>query len=134
MRIRETVMGVAGALALAGNASAVLTAAPGYTVQAIATPGVVQGGGVKRGNAVFVGQGEFGAGLASIVRIDAGKVTTIATGFGGLGGLDLGADGTLYVVDNCYTQDGPACAAATTGDTVYAIPEALTRTTPIAAD
>jgi hypothetical protein len=133
MRIRETVMSVASVLALAGPARAALTPGAGFAVQAITAPGVVAGGVVKRGNVVFVGQGSFGAGLQQIVRLEAGRVTVIATGFGGLGGFDLGADGTLYVVDNCYTQDGDPCAAATTGDTVYAIPDALTRTTPIAA-
>jgi len=119
--------------ALGGSAaSAQLTVAPGYAVETVATPGVVQGGVVKRGTALIVGQGDFGPGLQSIVRLEAGRATTIATGFGGLGGFDLAADGTLYVVDNCYTQDF-GCEAASTGDTVYAIPEALTRTTPIAA-
>jgi len=134
MRISTMIAALASPLALVADARAALTPAAGYAVQAIPTPGIVQGGVVKRGNTVFVGQGDFGAGMESIVRIEAGRAVTIATGFGGLSGFDLGADGTLYVVDNCYTQDGPACAAATTGDTVYAIPDALTRTTPIAAD
>jgi hypothetical protein len=119
--------------ALGGSAaSAQPTVAPGYAVETVATPGVVQGGVVKRGTALIVGQGDFGPGLQSIVRLEAGRATTIATGFGGLGGFDLAPDGTLYVVDNCYTQDS-GCAAATTGDTVYAIPDALTRTTALAA-
>jgi hypothetical protein len=113
-------------------ARAQVTPAPGYAVQAIPTPAVVQGGVVRRGNTVLVGQGAFGPGLASIVRLEAGRATTIATGFGGLGGFDLAGDGTLYVVDNCYTTDF-MCDTSTTGDTVYAIPDALTRTTPIAA-
>jgi hypothetical protein len=119
--------------ALGGSAaSAQLTVAPGYAVETVVTPGIVQGGVVKRGTALIVGQGDFGPGLESIVRLAAGRATTIATGFGGLGGFDLAPDGTLYVVDNCYTQDF-GCDAATTGDTVYAIPDALTRTTPLAA-
>jgi hypothetical protein len=117
---------------LAATAHAQLTAAPSYTLQTLPTPAVVQGGVVRRGSALLVGQGDFGPGLASIVRLEAGRATTIATGFGGLGGFDLAEDGTLYVVDNCFTADF-GCAASTTGDTVYAIPDALTRTTPIAA-
>jgi hypothetical protein len=132
MRIGATIAGLASALGLVAEAGAVLTVAPGYAVQWLPTPGVVQGGVVKRGNTLLVGQGDFGPGLESIVRIEAGRAVTIATGFGGLGGFDLGSDGTLYVVDNCYTQDF-GCDAATTGDTVYAIPDALTRTAPIAA-
>jgi hypothetical protein len=132
MRISATIAGLASVLALGTEAGAALTVAPGYAVQLLPTPGVVQGGAVKRGNVLLVGQGDFGPGLESVVRIEAGRAVTVATGFGGLGGFDLGSDGTLYVVDNCYTQDF-GCDAATTGDTVYAIPDALTRTTPIAA-
>src|SRR5262245_12610188 len=132
MRISATIVGLASLLALGDHARAALTVAPGYAVQLLPTPGVVQGGAVKRGNVLLVGQGDFGPGLESIVRIEAGRAVTIATGFGGLGGFDLAADGTLYVVDNCYTQDF-GCDASTTGDTVYAIPDALPRTTPIAA-
>jgi hypothetical protein len=117
---------------LAPAAEAQLTAAPGYALQSVATPAVVQGGVVRRGNALILGQGDFGPGLQSVVRLEAGRATTIATGFGGLGGFDLADDGTLYVVDNCYTQDF-MCDTATTGDTVYAIPDALTRTLPLAA-
>jgi len=120
------------ALSVAQSAWAVPTAAPGFAVRRIPTPDVVQGGVARRGNAILVGQGAFGPGAQSVVRLDGGAATTIATGFGGLGGVDLAADGTLYVVDNCFTGDF-GCAGATTGDTVYAIPDALTRTTPIAA-
>ena len=35
------------------------------------------------------------------------------------------------MVDNCFTGDG--CGAPVTGDTVYAIPDALDRTLPLAA-
>jgi hypothetical protein len=120
------------ALSVAQIATAAPTAAPGFLVRTIATPDVVQGGVARRGNAILVGQGAFGPGGASIVRLEGGGATTIATGFGGLGGFDLAADGTLYVTDNCFDGDF-GCDGATTGDTVYAIPDALTRTTPIAA-
>jgi hypothetical protein len=132
MTINRMMAGALGAVVLAGTASAQVTAAEGYAVQSLTTPGVVQGGSARRDGMLIVGQGDFGPGLASIVRIENGQATTIATGFGGLGGVDLAEDGTLYVVDNCYVADF-GCEAATTGDTVYAIPEALTRTTPIAA-
>ena len=106
-------------------------AASGFHVESIPTPQTVQGDVVRAGGVLLVGQGAFGPGLQSIVRLNGGA-TTIADGFGGLGGFSLGSDGTLYVVDNCFTADF-GCAAATTGDTIYAIPDALTRTTPIAA-
>jgi hypothetical protein len=116
------------ALLLAARVASAVTAAPGYAVRTIPTPLSVAGGVVARGGAVLVGQGSFGAGLESVVRIDGGGTTTIATGFNSLGGFDLDAAGTLYVVDN-----GGDLGGALTGDTVYAIPNALTRTTPLAA-
>jgi hypothetical protein len=113
---------------------AAVVAAPGYAVQMIATPDTVEGGVVQRGDAILVGQGPgYTAGAQSIVRLDAGGTTTIATGFNSLGGFDLATDGTLYVVDNCSSDDGDFCGTTATGDTVYAIPDALTRTTPVAA-
>jgi hypothetical protein len=122
----------AALLGLANVAWAAPTAAPGFLVRTIPTPDVVQGGVARRDNVILVGQGAFGPGGQSIVRLDGGTATTIATGFGGLGGFDLAADGTLYVTDNCFDGDF-GCDGATTGDTVYAIPDALTRTTAIAA-
>src|SRR5205814_8666563 len=87
---------------------------------------------VRQADAIPAGQGPtFTAGAQSIVRLDAGGPTTIATGFNSLGGFDLASAGTLYVVDNCFTGDG--CGTTTTGDTVYAIPDALTRTTAVTA-
>src|SRR5438876_100832 len=113
-------------------ARAAVMAAPGYAVHTIATPDTVEGGVVRQGDAILVGQGpSFTAGAQSIVRLDPGGPATIATGFNSLGGFDLAPDGTLYVVDNCFTVDG--CGPTTTGDTVYAIPDALTRTTAATA-
>src|SRR5436305_9539755 len=113
-------------------ARAAVMAAPGYAVHTITTPDTVEGGVVRRGDAILVGQGPgFTAGAQTIVRLDAGGPTTIATGFNSLGGFDLAPDGTLYVVDNCFTGDG--CGTTATGDTVYAIPDALTRTTAVTA-
>ncbi|HJQ83147.1 MAG TPA: hypothetical protein VKA21_03665 [Candidatus Binatia bacterium] len=122
---------MAAALLLLGvstTARAAVVAVPGWAHHAIATPATVTGGVVRRGDAILVGQGPFGAGMQSIVRLDGDGATTIATGFNSLGGFDLDADGTLYVVDNCGN-----CAGATTGDTVFAIPDALTRTIALPA-
>ncbi len=127
----KRIAGLAAALvgcASALPAGAVVTAAPGWAVHAIATPGTVQGGVVRGGNAILVGQGAFGAGLQQVIRLDGGVATTIATGFNSLGGFALDAGGTLYVVDN-----GGNLVGATSGDTVYAIPDALTRTTALPA-
>src|SRR2546427_1991193 len=127
------VLGTLVALLLAARVvGAAVVAAPGYAVHTITTPDTVEGGAVRQGDAILVGQGpSFAAGAQSIVRLDAGGPTTIATGFNSLGGFDLASDGTLYVVDNCFTGDG--CGTTTTGDTVYAIPDALTRTTAVTA-
>jgi len=113
-------------------ARAAITASPGFAITQVATPDTVQGDVVRAGDAILVGQGAFGPGQQYVVRIDGGGTTVIADGFGGLSGFSLAPDGTLYVVDNCYTGDF-GCGAATTGDTVYAIPDALTRTTALAA-
>ena len=126
-------LGTLAALLLAAPAArAAVVAAPGYAVHTIPTPDTVEGGLVRRGDAILVGQGpSFTAGAQAIVRLDGGGATTIATGFNSLGGFDLAADGTLYVVDNCFTNDG--CGTTATGDTVYAIPDALTRTAAVTA-
>jgi len=119
-------------LVAAAPAHAAVVAAPGYAVHTIPTPDTVQGGVVRSGGAILVGQGpSFMAGAESVVRLDGAGSTTVATGFNSLGGFDLAPDGTLYVVDNCFTGDG--CGTTATGDTVYAIPDALTRTTSVTA-
>ncbi len=128
---RTVIAAALTAAAIAGRAApgvAAITPAAGWTAYAIATPATVQGGIVRAGNAILVGQGAFGAGLQSVVRIDGSGVTTIATGFNSLGGFALDASGTLYVVDN-----GGELPGAATGDTVFAIPNALTRITAVPA-
>src|SRR5207245_9681701 len=126
-------LGTLAALLLAAPAArAAVVAAPGYAVHTIPTPDTVEGALARLGDGILVGQGpSFTAGAQAVVRLDGGGATTIATGFNSLGGFDLAADGTLYVVDNCFTSDG--CGTTATGDTVYAIPDALTRTTPVTA-
>ncbi|TMA82945.1 MAG: hypothetical protein E6J77_15055, partial [Deltaproteobacteria bacterium] len=81
--------------------SAAVVAAPGYAVHTIPTPNTVQGGVVRQGAAIVVGQGSFGGGTEQIIRLDGAGTTVIATGFNSLGGFDLDTTGTLYVVDNC---------------------------------
>ena len=112
---------------VAARAEAISTA-PGYAAHSIPTPGTVQGGVVRRGGAILVGQGSFGAGSETIIRLDGGGSTTIATGFNSLGGFDLDAAGTLFVADN-----GGELGGAATGDTLFSIPDALTRTSPVTA-
>src|SRR5438093_9009736 len=127
------ILGTLVALLLAVPAArAAVVAAPGYAVRTSTTPDTVEGGVVRQGDAILVGQGPgCTAGAQSVVRLDAGGPATIATGFNSLGGFDLAPDGTLYVVDNCFTGDG--CGTTTTGDTLYAIPDGRTRTTAVTA-
>jgi hypothetical protein len=120
-------------LVLVTSAGAAIVAAPGYSVRNYPTPVPVQGGVVRQGNAILFGQGAtFSAGAQSIVRLDGTKLTTIATGFNSLGGFDIDGAGNLYVVDNCFGTD--PCGSPTTGDTVYKIPNATTRTTATTAN
>ena len=128
LRIRPRLLALPLLLA-ATTAGAAITAAPGFAVRTIPTPATVQGGVVAAGDVVFVGQGPtFTANAQSVIRLEGGVATTIATGFNSLGGFALGSDGTLYVVDNAKELAG-----TTTGDTVFGIPDALTRTTAVAA-
>jgi hypothetical protein len=116
-------------LFVAGRAGAALVPAPGYAAHTIPITGPAQGGVVRRGDAILVGQGpSFTAGAQSVVRVEGGVETTVATGFNSLGGFDLDDAGTLYVVDNAFELPGAA-----TGDTVFAIPDALTRATALPA-
>jgi hypothetical protein len=116
-------------LTLTAPAGAAVVAAPGWAARTLPTPATLQGGVVRAGGALLVGQGPtFTAGAQTIVRLDGGGATTIATGFNSLGGFALDGAGTLWVVDN-----GGELAGAVSGDTLYAIPDALGRTTPVAA-
>jgi hypothetical protein len=120
---RETLLRIAVAtttllstFALAA-ASGAVPIAPGYSVTFVTTPGPAAGDVVVAGGALFVGIGSFGVGGQSLVRIDSGGTTVLATGFNSLGGLEYDAVGNrLLTGDNGGDQLG-----ATTGDTVYEI-------------
>lgn len=130
IRVALAAVALCGAALPAWWAEAAVTAAPGYAVRAIPTPGKVQGGVVRRGADIFVGQGPtFTGGAQSVIRFsEGGPATTIASGFNSLGGFDLAPDGTLYVVDN-----GLEASGATSGDTLYAISDAATRSSALTA-
>src|SRR5213593_2159592 len=115
-------------LLVATAAPAAVVTAPGYLVRSIPTPTVVQGGVVRYGDALLVGQGTFGAGGEYVIRIDHAGVTVVATGFNSLGGFDLEPKGTLLVVDN-----GGELPGAVTGDTLYEIPDATRRADAVTA-
>src|SRR5262245_66598404 len=117
MRTQPRLVSVAAALALGATplspaiATAAVTAAAGWAVHSIPTAGTVQGGVIRRGAAILVGQGTFGAGLQQVIRLDGGGATTLATGFTALGGFALDAAGTPD-----GTHNGRNLAGAATGD------------------
>ena len=115
-------------LLLATAARAAVITAPGYLPRSIPTPGPTQGGVVRLGEELLVGQGVIGAGSEYIVRIDRAGVTVVATGFNSLGGFDVEPDGDLLVVDN-----GGELPGAATGDTLYEIPDATSRSDAVTA-
>lgn len=96
--------------------AAALPSAPGYLVDTIDAGDVTTGGVAVEGGTVFVGVGGFGA--QSVVRIDPdGTVTTLATGFSSLSGVEYDAiNDRLLVGDNGLELSG------VTGDTLYGIP------------
>src|SRR5437667_212441 len=88
-------LGTLAALLLAAPAArAAVVAAPGYAVHTIPTPDTVEGGLVRRGDAILVGQGpSFTAGAQAIVRLDGG------------GGVTVARDGALRIVDAILNSD-----------------------------
>ncbi len=108
---------------------------PGYEEIYIAgppipLPNVNSADAVVAGASIFVGQGAFGAGQQSILRIDPdGSTTTVVSNLNALGGLD-------YDVENdrlLFTDNGGNLMGATSGDTVYALPSPRSVGAPIDA-
>ena len=110
--------------------AAALVIAPDYIVTEIPLSDFAAGDVVVVGDALFVGIGAgFVGGAQSVLRIDAGGSTVIATGFQALGGFAYdAANDRLMVADN-----GREAFGAVTGDTVFGIPMPLTRATPVTA-
>ena len=105
MRSRFTKALAATLLGCALPAGAAVVPAPGFAVRIYPTPDTVAGAAIRQGNAILVGQGTFGSGGQSIIRLEGGRATTIVTGFSSLGGFDLDGD-DLYAVDNCFGTAG----------------------------
>ena len=119
---------VASALLLLAPAAAraEITAAPGLVVSSTDIGGAVQGDVAFAGSAIFVATGTFGS--QSILRIDDSGSTEVITGLNSVGGIIFDdASGVLYFLDNGY---GPGAA---TGDTLYALPDAIEATATDAA-
>lgn len=85
---------------------------------------------VVAGASIFVGQGGFGAGQQSILRIDPdGTTTTVVSNLNALGGLayDVAGDRLLF------TDNGGDLMGATSGDTIYALTNPRAVVAPIDA-
>jgi hypothetical protein len=96
----------------------------------IPLPDVNAADAVVVGASIFVGQGAFGAGQQSIVRVDPdGSATTVVSNLNALGGLtyDVAGDRLLF------TDNGGNLMGATSGDTVYALPSPRSVGAPIDA-
>ncbi len=101
---------------------------PDYIVGQVSFPSAATGDVAVIGTSLFAGQGSFGAGTQSVVRRDwDGTLTTVVTGLNSIGGL-AGNHSYLFVTDN-----GGELAGATTGDTVFALPDPTGAATAVSA-
>lgn len=118
--VGAAMVGLIGAAAVAVSPAAATPSGLGlYSVASIETAGYASGDVVVVGDALFVGRGAFGGQSQSVVRIDAGGETVVATGFNSLAGFAYDAvNDRLIVGDNALEASGSA-----TGDSVYAIPD-----------
>ena len=105
------------ALALAAPAQAI-PVAPGYYVSEIAQTQSASGSVLYVAGSLFYGEGPFGVGGQSIVRLDpGGSRTVVATGFNSISGLIYdAANDRLIVGDN-----GGDVPGAVTGDTLFGV-------------
>ena len=91
----------------------------------------LQGDLAFAGSQMFFGSGVFGPGTQSILRLaHDGTMTTAVEDLNSIGGIYYdNQSGTLFFTDNAGDFPG-----ATTGDTVYALPNALSAATTYAGD
>ncbi len=117
-------VGPAAAFVITGFDDIYVSAAP------IALPDVTAGDPIVVGASIFVGQGASGAGQQSILRVDPdGSTTTVVSDLNALGGLayDVANDRLLF------TDSGGDLGGATSGDTLYALPNPRAVGAPIDA-
>ncbi len=130
--VRSFAAGFAGAIApmFVAAAAAAVTADPAYIVGAIPLPGVNSADVAVVGTSLAVGQGSFGAGAQSVIRLEPdGTSTTLVTGLNSLGGIAYDAEGDRLL----FTDNAGELGGATTGDTVYALASPRTAVGPVAA-
>ena len=96
----------------------------------IPLPNVNAGDVVVAGASIFVGQGASGAGQQSILRVDPDdSTTTVVSNLNALGGLAYDGENDRLL----FTDSGGDLAGATSGDTVYALPNPRAVGAPIDA-
>lgn len=118
-RLRLSVLAALVAVAAAVPARAAVTADPAYVVGAIPLPIVNAADVAVVGASIAIGQGSFGAGNQSIIRLDPnGAVLTIVDNLNAIGAIVYDAAGDRLL----FTDNAGELAGATHGDTIYALP------------
>jgi hypothetical protein len=108
------------AVSSVGSASAAVVADPAYVVGAIPLPIVNAADVAVVGASLAIGQGSFGAGGQSIIRLDPnGAVLTIVSNLNAIGAIVYDAVGDRLL----FTDNAGELAGATHGDTVYVLPD-----------
>ena len=129
-RLSRCVLTALAVVAGARSASAAVVADPAYVVGAIPIPIVNAADIAVVGASFAIGQGFFGAGNQSIIRLDPnGAAVTIVVNLNAIGAIvyDAANDRLLF------SDNGGDLVGATTGDTVYALPNPRAVAGPIDA-
>jgi hypothetical protein len=107
------------AVAAVAPARAAIVADPAYVVGTIPLPVVNAADVAVVGASIAIGQGSFGAGNQSIMRLDPnGGVLTIVDNLNAIGAIVYDAVGDRLL----FTDNAGELAGATSGDTVYELP------------
>ncbi|MCC6764566.1 MAG: hypothetical protein IT293_07875 [Deltaproteobacteria bacterium] len=130
MRRFSLVLSALLAVAIARSAPAAIVADPAYVVGTIPLPIVNAADVAVVGASIAIGQGSFGAGGQSIIRLDPnGGVFTIVSNLNAIGAIVYdAANDRLLFTDNAGELPG-----ATNGDTIYALADPRSVVSPIDA-
>ncbi len=115
-RFRLSFLSLLVAVSAVAPARAAIVADPAYVVGAIPLPVVNAADVAVLGASIAIGQGSFGAGNQSIIRLDPnGGVLTIVDNLNAIGAIVYDAVGDRLL----FTDNAGELAGATHGDTVY---------------
>jgi hypothetical protein len=129
-RLSRFLLTALAVVAGARPASAAVVADPAYVVGTIPIPIVNAADIAVVGASFAIGQGFFGAGNQSIVRLDPnGAAVTIVENLNAIGAIVYDAAGDRLL----FTDNAGELMGATTGDTVYALPNPRAVAGPIDA-